>query len=116
MSYNYTPLTQSAGRIIAKFGTQYTFTRVTKGTYNPVTGKTSDSSSTYTGYACLFNYSDVDLADGTVLQGDRRMLVEGGTYEVGDSVVVGSDTYRVISVSEIAPAGTVVAANLQIRK
>jgi hypothetical protein len=44
------------------------------------------------------------------------MLAEGGTYEVGDSVVVGSDTYRVISVSEIAPAGTVVAANLQIRK
>ena len=116
MTYNYTPLTSSATRLLTKFGAQYTFTRTTKGTYNPVTGKTSDSSSTYTGYACLFNYSDADLTDGTILQGDRRMLAEGGTYEVGDSVVVGSDTYRVISVSEIAPAGTVVAANLQIRK
>lgn len=116
MSYNYTPLTQSAGRMIAKFGTQYTFTRVTKGTYDPATGTTTDTSSTFTAYACLFDYSDADRADGSVLQGDRRMLAESGTYEVGDTVVVGSETYRIISISDIGPSGTVVASNLQVRK
>jgi hypothetical protein len=116
MTYNYTPLTASAGRMIAKFGQQYTFTRTTKGAYNPATGQTSDSSATFTGYACLFDYSDADRADGTILQGDRRMLAEGGTYEVGDTVVVGSDTYRVINISDIGPGGSVVASNLQIRK
>lgn len=116
MSYNYTPLTSSATRMIEKFGTQYTFTRVTKGAYNPATGQTSDTTSTFTGYACLFDYADSDVADGTILQGDRRMLAESGAYEVGDTVVVGSDTYRVINISDIGPGGSVVASNLQIRK
>ena len=116
MTYNYTPITASAGRMITKFGKQYTFTRVTKGAYNPATGQTSDSASTFTGYACLFDYTDADRADGAVLQGDRRMLAESGTYEVGDTVVVGSDTYRVINISDIGPGGSVVASNLQIRK
>jgi hypothetical protein len=102
--------------MIAKFGTQYTFTRVTKGTYDPATGTTTDTSSTYTAYACLFDYSGADRADGSVLQGDRRMLAESGTYEVGDTVVVGSETYRIISISDIGPSGTVVASNLQVRK
>ena len=116
MTYNYTPLTSSATRMIEKFGTQYTFTRVTKGAYDPATGQTSDTTSTFTGYACLFDYSDSDRADGSILQGDRRMLAESGAYEVGDTVVVGSDTYRIISISDIGPSGTVVASNLQIRK
>jgi len=66
VSYNYTPLTSSAARMITKFGKEYTFTRVTKGAYNPATGQTSDSSTTFTGYACLFDYSDSDLADGQI--------------------------------------------------
>lgn len=102
--------------MIAKFGTQYTFTRVTKGAYNPATGQTSDTASTFTGYACLFDYTDSDRADGSVLQGDRRMLADAGTYEVGDTVLVGSETYRIIAISDIGPGGTVVASNLQIRK
>jgi len=116
VTYNYTPITASAGRMIAKFGTQYTFTRVTKGAYNPATGQTSDTAATFTGYACLFDYTDSDRADGSVLQGDRRMLADAGTYEVGDTVLVGSETYRIIAISDIGPGGTVVASNLQIRK
>lgn len=116
MSYNYTPLTQSAARMLTKFGTLYTFTRVTKGTYSPATGTTTDTSATYTKYACLFDYTDADRGDGSILQGDRRMLAEGHSYEVGDTVVVGGDTFRIISISDIGPSGTVVASNLQIRK
>jgi len=116
MSYNYTPLQSSAGRMIEKFGQSYTFTRVTDGAYNPATGKTSTSSATYTKNACVFDYSEADLAEGTILRGDRRLLVESGEYQVGDTVAIGSDVYRVVSVAEIKPAGTVVAANLQVRK
>lgn len=116
MSYNYTPLTQSAARMITKFGALYTFTRVTKGAYAPATGTTAETSATYQKYACLFDYSDTDLADGTILQGDRRMLAEGHTYQVGDTVVVGGATFRIINVSDVGPGGSVVASNLQIRK
>lgn len=116
MSYNYTPLTQSASRMITKFGALYTFTRVTKGTYSAATGKTTDTSATYQKYACLFDYSDADTGDSAILQGDRRMLAEGHSYAVGDTVVVGGDTYRIISISDVGPGGSVVASNLQIRK
>ena len=116
MSYNYTPLLQSASRMITKFGALYTFTRVTKGAYSAATGKTTDTSATYQKYACLFDYSDADTGDTTILQGDRRMLAEGHSYAVGDTVVVGGDRYRIISISDVGPGGTVVASNLQIRK
>lgn len=116
MSYNYTPLTQSASRMITKFGALYTFTRVTKGTYSAATGTTTDTSATYQKYACLFDYTDSDSPDGAILQGDRRMLAEGHSYAVGDTVVVGGDTYRIISISDVGPGGSVVASNLQIRK
>ena len=89
---------------------------MSKGAYSAATGTTTDTTSTFTGYACLFDYSDSDLSDNTILQGDRRMLAESKTYEVGDTVVVGSDTFRIISISDIGPSGAVVASNLQIRK
>ena len=45
------------------------------------------------------------------------MLAEGYTYEINDTVVIGSDTFKVIRVNEIRPNGSdVVAANLQVRK
>lgn len=145
MSYSYAGITNSATGLIAKFGKLYNFVRTSGGSYNPATGTlvsvnesfltaTGDvfltsngnqflvasssplSDTTFSKYACLFNYSAQDRADGTVLAGDRRMLVESGSYEVGDKVTIGADTYQVISVSEIAPSGDVVAANLQVRK
>lgn len=116
MSFNYTSLANSAASLLTKFGKQYTFTRTVKGAYSPATGRTSDTSSTFTGYGCLFDYSDADRADGAVLQGDRRLLAEAGTYEVGDKVAIGSDSWRVVAVADIAPSGAVVASNLQIRK
>jgi len=116
MSYDYTGITNSATDLITRFGKSYTFTRTVNGGYNPATGTTSPSTTTFEKYACVFNYTDQDRADGTILANDRRMLVESGVYQVGDQVAIGSDAYQVISVSEIAPSGEVVAANLQVRK
>lgn len=116
MSYSYTGIASSATNLITRFGKSYTFTRSTDGAYSPATGTASPTTSTYTKYACVFDYSDQDRTDGTVTVNDRRMLVEAGSYLIGDKVTIGSDSYQVISVSEIAPGGTVVAANLQVRK
>jgi len=116
MSYDYTGITNSATNLITRFGKSYTFTRTTNGGYNPATGTAGVVTTDFTKYACVFNYTDQDRADGTILASDRRMLVESGDYQVGDTVVLGSDVYQVINVSPIAPSGDVVAANLQVRK
>lgn len=116
MTYNYTPLKQSADRLIQRFGQTYTFTRTTKGSYDPATGTTTDTTATFQKSGVLFDYSDGDSADQTVLAGDRRLLAEAHSYEVGDTLVIDSQTYRVISISANQPAGTMILANLQIRK
>ena len=76
MSYNYTPLKQSADRLIQRFGQTYTFTRTTKGSYDPATGTTTDTTATYQKSGILFDYFDGDSAGQTVLAGDRRLLAE----------------------------------------
>lgn len=116
MSYNYASLKQTADRLIQKFGASYTFTRTTKGDYDPATGTTSDSATTFTKSGVLFDYSDRDIGDQTILAGDRRLLAEAHTYEVGDTLVVDGSTYRVVSISANQPAGTMLSADLQIRK
>jgi len=116
VTYNYAPLEKTAERLIKKFGAEYTFTRTTKGAYDPATGTTSDTTSTFTKSGVLFDYSDSDIGDQTILAGDRRLLAEAHTYEVGDTLVVDGSTFRVVSISNNQPAGTLLSADLQIRK
>jgi hypothetical protein len=116
MTYNYAGITKSATALITKFGKEYTFTRTTDGSYDPTTGTTSQTTATFNKFSCVFDYNEQDLANSAILQDDKRMLVESHDFLVGDKVVIGSDTYQVISVSPIQPGDDIVAANLQVRK
>jgi hypothetical protein len=116
MSFNYQPLQKTATALLEKFGQQYTFTRTVRGAYSPATGTSAETTSTFAKYGCLFDYSDRDSAGLTVEAGDRRLLAEGYAYEVGDTVAIGTDTYRVISVSQNQPASIATVSNLQVRK
>jgi hypothetical protein len=116
MTFNYAALQSSAGTLLQNFGRQLTFTRTTKGSYDPNTGTTSDSSATYQKYACVFEYTDAELADSRIEVGDRRVLAEGHEYKINDTVSIDSETYRIIAVANIQPSSTIVACNLQVRK
>lgn len=116
MSYNYAPLQASATEMLKKFGRQYTFTRTTKGAYSAATGTTTDTTATYKKYACVFDLTEQDSGGFTVVAGDRRMLAEGHTYEVGDTVSLDSEIFRVVAINPNKPAGTTLAVNLQLRK
>lgn len=116
MSYNYTPLKDSATALLTKFGRQYTFTRTTKGAYSAATGQTTDTTSAFSKYACIFDFTEADSGDFAVVVGDRRMLAEGHDYQVGDTVEVDSETFRVVATSDLKPGDTSLVTNLQIRK
>lgn len=116
MSFNYAPLAKTATNLLAKYGRGLTFTRTSKGAYDPATGKTSDTTSTFTKNCVLFDYRDADINGQTILAGDRRAVAEAHTYQVGDTVAIGSDTFRVISVSNNQPGDTALVSELQIRK
>lgn len=115
MSFNYAGLQSSATALIQKFGRQLTFTRTIKGSYAPASGTTSDTTATFDKYCCVFDYSAAEVNNGTILQGDRRVLSEPHEYQVNDSVSIDSKVYRVISISENKPAGTLMSVDLQVR-
>ena len=116
MTYDYGPITESATRLITEYGKEYTFTRTTDGTYNPATGTASTTTETFAKNALVLEYNARDLANGAILRGDRRMLAEAYSFEVGDKVDIASDTYQVVNVSETAPGGDIIVTNLQVRK
>ena len=116
MAFDYSRLKTKSAKLIKKYGQSFTFTRVSVGDYDPATGTTTNTTSSYSKNACVFDYSDRDRADGVIEQGDRRLLAEGHAYNVGDTVVIDGDTYTVLNVAPIAPGDTTVAANLQVRK
>jgi hypothetical protein len=115
MSFNYAGLQNSATALLQKFGRQLTFTRTTKGAYSAATGTTSDSTATFDKYCCVFDYSASEINNGTIQQGDRRILSEPYEYELNDTVSLDSKVYRVIGISENKPAGTLLSVDLQVR-
>jgi hypothetical protein len=116
MSFNYAGLQSSASALLQKFGRQLTFTRSTKGSYNPATGKAAETISTFTKYACIFDYSNADIGTLTIEAGDRRLLAEFADYNVGDTVSIDGSVYRVVSISANQPASTGLSVDLQVRQ
>lgn len=116
MSFNYRALADSSTELLKKFGRQLTFTRTTDGTFDPQTGKKSQTTTTFVKYGCVFDYTAQEIALNNIEAGDRRILAEGHAYLVGDKVSLDGSSYRVVSVSNIQPAAVTVACNLQVRK
>lgn len=116
MSFNYSPILAKAGELIQKFGQEYTFTRIAHGTFDPATGKTAETSTQFSKYGILSKYSNAELGNGTIEQGDRKLTAEAYDYELGDIVSLNSKNYRVISISQSQPAATILYSTLQVRK
>jgi len=116
MAFNYQRMQNTAQQLLQSFGQQLTFTRTASGSYDPDTGTTSTTESTFAKYACVFDYTDTERADETIQEGDRRVLAESGDYQVGDKVDIDGETYRVLTVSETSPASTIVSVGMQVRK
>lgn len=116
MSMNYRALADSSTELLKKFGRQLTFTRTTDGAFDATTGKKAQTTTTFTKYGCVFDYTAQEIALNNIEVGDRRILAEGHAYAVGDKVSLDGASYRVVNVSNIQPAAIVVACNLQVRK
>jgi hypothetical protein len=116
MSFDYAPLEQSADALIQSFGVELTFTRTTEGAFNPALGTTANTTSTFAKYACVFNYNESEINGESIMQSDRRLLAQGHTYEIGDTVSLDNEPYRVVAVRPTKPADITMAVNLQVRK
>lgn len=110
-----------ASRLIRLRGQSVTFTRQVAGTIDPITGiGTAGAPITFTGFGLVFDY-DQRLADGVQIQAqDKRLLLEpalsgGNLPAIDDVVTTANGNYTVVHVAPLAPDGTVVKYDVQLR-
>tara|TARA_R110000868_G_scaffold309284_1_gene570639 strand:+ start:369 stop:719 length:351 start_codon:yes stop_codon:yes gene_type:complete len=116
MAFNYAKMQTTALSLLTKFGRELTFTRTADGSYNPATGKTSQTTSSFSKYCAVFDYNDRERGGESIQAGDRRIVAEQYAYQIGDKVSIDSESYRIVSIETTKPSATAVLNNLQIRK
>ena len=117
IQFDYTRTRATAERLISRFG-QTGALRRTTGDADPF-----NPSQTTTDYPCTFavlDYAKKDI-DGTIIQQTDQMVYLstaglGVTPETTDQLVVQGVPATVVNVKPLAPAGTVVYYELQVRR
>lgn len=114
-----TSLRKTASKLMAKFGGEVTFRRVTTGAYNPTTGAAtpSVSSSTVRGVLEDVREREVnDLVKGT----DKKLTVAAAdlAFEpaVSDQVTVSTRIMQIIQVNKIEQDNTAIVFEIFLRE
>lgn len=115
MAFNYSPLSTTATRLIKNFGQSVTFTRNGSVTYDPTAGVSSSSQTTYTANIVLFDQTKTEIED-TSLQEKNIPANMSSTTEpvIGDTATINSENYRIIDVTPIRPATTVIYYDIRL--
>ena len=111
-------MASTATELLAEFGAPVTIRRTTGGTYTPSSDTTSgETTADYTATGMVRDYRAGQI-DGTVIrQGDRELVLDATvTPTVGDTVLIDSAYWSVVSVRSVNPAGTPVAHFVQVRR
>ena len=120
----YNEMASTAGALLEEFGAVVTLIRAMPISVDPVTGLPSGSANKETkGVAAVFDYTSRDDGirnrDGTTIKaGDKKILLSVDVDfvpEVGDKVV-SRETYTIVNVKEVNPAGTAVLYTIQARR
>lgn len=115
---DYDALAATAERLLTAHGQAITLRRTSGGTYTASSDTYSgQTTTTLSAYGVVTNYR-ADQIDGTVIrQGDRELVLDATvTPTVGDTVLLDSAYWSVVSVRSVNPAGTPVAHFVQVRR
>lgn len=124
MSFDYAASAATALRLLKQFGCSVTHNS-TQATYDPATSEAQQDVAAQNGTGVLLDYTTQEAGqrqDGQSLiqVGDKKFLLatDGIKYPpvTNDTIDVGEDTYTVIRAKTLAPAGTAVLYECQLRK
>ena len=111
---------------LRKSGQAMVLTRVSSGTYDPVTGLTSGAvTQTWTVYGITKSYRDgiVNAAGTTILTGDKKATIaalDSVGAEItpipGDTLTIVNVVWRVIAVDTLSPQGEALLHFVQVRR
>ena len=115
----YGEMADMATELFTEFGAQFTITRTTGESTDPVTFVvTPGSDTTYTPYGIIKPYP-LDKIDGTLIKAEDRMLILDDTIEplLTDVVTTDSESWNIVSITTIKPDdATSVVHFVQVRK
>jgi hypothetical protein len=118
---NYTRLAATAKKLLTKHGQDVTLHVSPVGTYDPATGRTTETITDEVLKGALFDFAKgVTTVNGTQVEsGDKELYLEaksGVVPSVRDKVTVVGETFSVVSFGEINPAGAPVLYQLHLRR
>lgn len=107
-----------ATKLIRQYGCLHTFTRITKGAYDPASGSTTgDTSSNFTAYAVKESYSSFERNDSSIQVDDIKLTAEAsGGFQVDDQVTIEGQEYKLVMVDPVKPVDIITHYELQARK
>ena len=112
-------LRKTASKLMAKFGGEVTFRRVTAGAYNPTTGTSTPTTATTTVRGVLDNVSERDIND--LIKGtDKRLTLAAAdlSFEpaVSDQVTIVSRVMQIVQVNKIEQDNTAIVFEIILRE
>ena len=114
-----TSLRKTASKLMAKFGGEVTFRRVTAGAYNPTTGTSTPSTATTTIRGVLDDVNEReanDLIRGT----DKKLIIAAAdlSFEplISDQVTVGGRVMQIVQVTKIEQDNTAIVFEIFLRE
>lgn len=114
----YADMAATAGELLAEFGQDVTLVRGLTGAYTPATGTATVSGTNSYGKGVVLDYNQRDIDGTLVRQGDQRVYLSvdvGVTPQTGDSLLIGGQKWSVVASRTLAPAGTAVIHDVQVR-
>lgn len=120
----YTKLRATANKMLKNKGQTITLIKQTSGSYSVSTGSVTVTTANYYAYGAIFDYGNKSI-DGTLIKsGDKQLLLSAystttGTLltapAVNDKVTVAGITYTITQIKTVAPGGTTVIYDCNIR-
>lgn len=116
MAFDYAPLASTATKMITEFGQAVTFTRNGNVTYDPTQGVSSSSQTTYDANIVLFAQIKNEEVDNSLAFKDFPAVAYSATPpKIGDTATINGENYRVIEITPVQPATTVIYYELRLR-
>ena len=117
--FDYAEAAQDAKELIDEFGGAGSFSRVSGGGIDPVTGdSTPETTTTVTGTVTpVLSYRANEVNGESVLQGDGYVFFDGAAVLVDDYITINAEVWRAVNISKIESVdGVTVYQRVQLRR
>ena len=116
---NYAQSAKTAKRLLTSFGQAMTLSSITVGVYDPETSTVINTSIDTVADGVILPYSNgiENSPNSLIQQGDSQVLISlSVTPKPADTLTVGTVVYTIVNVKELAPNGTLILFDIQVRK